>query len=352
MGLENRTGLVAVALLAITVLLLIITRIATSYDLSPLAQKINTNTVKEAPPSQGLSQHDIDIILGKAPPPAPPPSPPPLLYDTSVLGKTKIKKVAVILETRPLPHLLPLLLHFSSVLGPEWPIYLFTSPQIVRTLFESPAFNRSVEAGRIEPRTFPLGTPDDYPFHNLLKRAEFLTRPWFWESLMPADHVLMFSADSMICSKSWLSIDDFLQYDFIGAPLEPGDPTIDEIVGVSGTLSLRNREAMVSIARETNWEKGASYYRDGEGVLRKRLEDEWFWDSLATAPIYVKGRKWATLPDLKAARMFAVGAMWGDEPFGYDGALARHDSRRVEMLSWCPEYGISLLASAQERDQL
>jgi hypothetical protein len=35
-----------------------------------------------------------------------------------------------------------------------------------------------------------MGVPKDYAFHDPLKRAEFLSRPWFWKFLMPAEHVL------------------------------------------------------------------------------------------------------------------------------------------------------------------
>lgn len=158
------------------------------------------------------------------------------------------------------------------------------------------------------------------------------------------------SADSMICSKSELSIDDFLKYDFIGAPLAAEDPEYDEIVGVSGTLSLRNRNAMVNVARRTDWTRAASGNRDANGVIRKSLEDEWFWDKMTAAPINVKNKPWATLPNLEAAKLFSMGDVWAEEPFGYDRALTKHDDRKVEILKWCPEYGISLLSNADGRD--
>jgi Protein of unknown function (DUF5672) len=320
-----------------------ITRIATSYDqekpLGPIDFKDHTSQA-------GLSEHDIDVLVGKAPPNAPTT---PEGYE-SVLGTVKAKKVAVILETRPLPHLLPLILHFSSVLGPEWPIYVYTPPPVVEILQNSAAFNRSIDDGRIEIRGLPMGVTIDYPFHEPLKRARFLTGPWFWESLMPAEHVLLFGADSMICSRSELSIDDFLRYDFIGAPIAGEDPDAegDGILGVSGTLSLRNRNAMVNVAWKTSWAKSASRYRDEEGVIRKPLEHEWFWDLMTTTPIAVKDREWATLPTLEVASLFAMGDLWADEPFGYDGALAKYQDRKMDILKWCPEYGMSLLSDAGE----
>ncbi|KAE9379208.1 hypothetical protein N431DRAFT_460492 [Stipitochalara longipes BDJ] len=345
LGPENRTGLVAVAVLAITVILLIITRIVTSYDQTTPLDPIE---IKDYGPSHESSQHEVGVLVGKAPQPASN-SVESIPYE-SVLGTVKPKKIAVILETRPLSHLLPLILHFSSVLGPEWPIYLYTPPSVVEMLQKSAAFNRSIEDGRVEIRGLPIGVVVDYPFHNPVKRARFLTGPWFWESLMPAEHVLLFGADSMICSKSELSIDDFLKYDFIGAPITGEDPDsgLEEILGVSGTLSLRNRNAMVNVAWKTSWAKSASSYRDAGGLIRKPFEHEWYWDLMTTVPILVKGREWATLPTLEVASFFAVGDVWADEPFGYDGALAKHADRKDDILKWCPEYGMSLLSEAEE----
>lgn len=324
-----------------------ITRIATSHDLQSPWDPIDIDG-KEYAPEHGLSQHDIDVIVGKVPQPVLTP-----LESTqyeSVLGTVKPKKVAVILETRPLSHLLPLILHFSSVLGPEWPIYVFTPPSVVNMLQKSAAFNRSIEDGKVEIRGLPMGVAVDYPFHDPVKRAKFLTGPWFWESLMPAEHVLLFGADSMICSKSELSIDDFLKYDFIGAPIAGQDPEsgVVDILGVGGTLSLRNRNAMVNVAWKTSWAKSGSTYRDADGVIRKPFENEWFWDLMTTMPIEVKGKEWATLPSLEVASFFATGDNWANEPFGYDGALAKHAERKVDILKWCPEYGISLLSDAEE----
>jgi Protein of unknown function (DUF5672) len=322
-----------------------ITRIAASYDQENPLDPLDIDNYS---PSHGLSQHGVDVIVGDAQLPASTSAE--HTQQESVLGTVKPKKVAVILETRPLSHLLPLILHFSSILGPEWPIFVFTPPSVVNMLQKSAAFNRSIENGRVEIRGLPMGVAVDYPFHDPLKKAKFLTGPWFWESLMPAEHVLLFGADSMICSKSELSIDDFLKYDFIGAPISGKGPdsVVEGIRGVSGGLSLRNRNAMVNVAWKTSWAKSASIYRDSTGVIRKPFEYEWFWDLMTTKPIEVKDREWATLPTEDVASLFAVGDIWADEPFGYDRALEKHEARKVDIMKWCPEYGIILPSNDDE----
>jgi hypothetical protein len=105
---------------------------------------------------------------------------------------------------------------------------------------------------------------------------------------------------------------------------------------------------MVNMARETDWRKTASAYRDENGVIRKAFEDECFGDKLVAEPLFFKGRTWAMLPGLEVARAFAVGMCFADEPFGYEGALGKHEGRRAEILERCPE--ISLLLDAEEQD--
>lgn len=49
--------------------------------------------------------------------------------DVQPLGRIiKGNKVATIIDNQPLDILVPLILHFSAVLGPEWPIIVFTGP--------------------------------------------------------------------------------------------------------------------------------------------------------------------------------------------------------------------------------
>ena len=44
---------------------------------------------------------------------------------------------------------------------------------------KSAVFNRLIEDGMVEIRGLPMGVAVDDPFHDPLKRAKFLTGPWF-----------------------------------------------------------------------------------------------------------------------------------------------------------------------------
>lgn len=92
-------------------------------------------------------------------------------------------KAAAIIKTRPLDNLIPLTLQFSSMLGPEWPIYIFTTTETIVHLAQSAAFGRYVDTDRIRIKTLPASTNftgRTTPLNDTTNMmSDFLTRPWF-----------------------------------------------------------------------------------------------------------------------------------------------------------------------------
>jgi hypothetical protein len=155
-----------------------------------------------------------------------------------------IDKVAVISDTQYTSRHVPLILHFHAVLGPEWPIIFYTTKENRddHLINNSAVWDRAVRDGRIQVRIIP----NDVELTSRHGLNLFLTRPWFWEQLAPAKHVLMFQTDAMICGNSYRTADDFLEWDFIGAVLHPTRRLFN------GGLSLRNRTMMLDIIHEGN----------------------------------------------------------------------------------------------------
>ncbi|KAL3418690.1 hypothetical protein PVAG01_10406 [Phlyctema vagabunda] len=231
--------------------------------------------------------------------------------------------VAVMIEDRPLETLLPLLLHFSLVLGPAWPIIFYTSQSIYP---DSAPLRRAIDDHRIIVRFLPSMT-------QLSSRdsvSKFLTEPWLWEQLAPAEHVLLFQADSIICSNSALRVDDFLQYDFVGAPI---NPALGVGEGYNGGLSLRNRTMVLDIIGESSWreEKDAAKDSQDPGV---KFEDQWFFRKMK-----LRG---ARLPSIEVARTFAVETLWYERPLGYHQVTRWQPHNQDKVNAWCPEYGLTV----------
>jgi len=75
--------------------------------------------------------------------------------------------------------------------------------------------------------------------------SKLLSSTRFWSALQ-AQHVLIFQTDSVLCSMSPWTIDDFLRYDYIGAPW------INRWYGMdigNGGLSLRKTKTMIRITK-------------------------------------------------------------------------------------------------------
>lgn len=237
----------------------------------------------------------------------------------------KSKKVATIIETRPLDSLVPLILHFSAVLGPDWPIVLVTDPAQAPPSFKSAPFLRLQKAGQL----FIVALPTDVKFVDSIAVSKFLTSPWIWEQLAPADHVLLFQADSILCANSLRAVDDFLQYDFIGAPI-----WLIWGQGYNGGLSLRNRNVMLSIVAQS------SFAKELEQQDHIAVEDQWYYKKMKELPAKPDGSPGANLPTVEVATEFVVEGMWHDSPLGYHQVERWQKDNLSHVDKWCPEWRI------------
>ncbi|CZR62598.1 uncharacterized protein PAC_12495 [Phialocephala subalpina] len=237
-------------------------------------------------------------------------------------------KVAVISDTQYTSRLIPLILHFHAILGPSWPIIFYTSQETITKHFtpsSSSIWNRAVDDRRIQIRTI-------LPEHNLTSRYGvnlFLSRPWLWEQLAPAKHVLVFQADSIICGNGKMSVDDFMEegWDWIAATLHPTEHLYN------GGLSLRNRSMILDILSEgNNWEEETT---SGEWTMGG--EDVWFSRKM--------DERGAKLPSQKEALRFAVQHEWHiteeKEPLGYHKVHKNAPGRLREIERWCPEIALA-----------
>lgn len=233
-------------------------------------------------------------------------------------------RVATIFEDRPLQELIPLLLHFSTVLGPSWPIFLFTSQSVIP---DSASFKRLIDETRLAVRFLP----PNITFEDRNAVSAFLTKPWIWEQLAPAKNVLLFQSDSMLCANAPQKVDDYLQYDFIGAPV---DESVRHGEGYSRGLSLRNRDLMLDIIHDSDWqdEYNSAEDRDEPSVAH---EDEWFYKKMKE--LVTTGKR-VNLPSLEIAMTFVVESLWYEKPLGFNQA-SKWQSVNIEKVdAWCPEH--------------
>lgn len=178
-----------------------------------------------------LTGHSLAMLLVLRPGDPAPPGPAP--FNSS--------KLALLVEDRPLPALAPVLLHFMAALAPDWRFLFLGSAASLSAVNASAAVRSRVGTGRLLLRPMPAGVSTS----GTEMVSRFLTSRWLYETAVaPAEWLLVFQTDSMVCANSRLAVDDFLGYDWVGAPWNPNGAW-----GRNGGLSLRRVSRILEILR-------------------------------------------------------------------------------------------------------
>ncbi|TVY34531.1 hypothetical protein LSUB1_G005748 [Lachnellula subtilissima] len=164
-----------------------------------------------------------------------------LHYGVDSHSPYNVSKVALLIENRVSPILTPLLIHFMSVVPPDWRFRFMGSNESVDYLKQSSSIRGHVESGKLDltyiPENMTTGSQEEI--------STFLTTLWLYETvLQPAEWLLVFQTDSMLCANSRQSLNDWLEYDWVGAPWNPNGQ-----FGGNGGLSLRRVSAIVDVLR-------------------------------------------------------------------------------------------------------
>lgn len=266
-----------------------------------------------------VAQHDLTNIKFPVGPP-----------DAALKAKMKrngldVRKLAVTLEMTDRPQALPVLLHFMSVLDDDWTFRVYHSEAIAHR-FDSHHLRKHLESGKLT--LIPVNIK--FPSHPSV--SDFLGRRTFWDALVPSEHILMFQFDSIMCSQSKSRVEDFFEYDFVGAPVNERfwQTWAAEFV-MNGGFAYRKRSSLLRILEE--------YGELRDERNRKYLhEDQFFVDMLR-----LHGGK---IPSLEVAKSFSVETVPGSAPLGVHKA-ATYLREGVEdaapevlfelQTGWCPE---------------
>ncbi|RYP11663.1 hypothetical protein DL765_007653 [Monosporascus sp. GIB2] len=173
-------------------------------------------------------------------------------------------KVALLIENRPNPILAPLMLHFMSVVPPDWRFRFMGSTESVEHINQSVAIRQQVSAGKLDLTYIPSNMST--AGQEMISR--FLTNLWLYETVLrPAEWLLVFQTDSILCANSRQNLDDYLEYDWVGAPWNPSGR-----FGGNGGLSLRRVSPMIDVLRQQ------------VRLENSEPEDTWLADRLAHRP--------------------------------------------------------------------
>ncbi|CAL3973114.1 unnamed protein product [Diplocarpon coronariae] len=233
-------------------------------------------------------------------------------------------KVAFLVETRPLPHLPALLTHMTSIIPPEWTFKLMCSPTLLNLMRRSPAIARMEAVGKVQ----FLDLPSNYSLATRETISQMFTDPHLHRDILyPAEHLLVWQPDSTFCANAPTTLNDFLEWDWIGAPWSK---TAE--YGGNGGLSLRKVSRIMGVL-------DSQTRRHGDGAL----EDLWLTSKLHEMP----GNR---MPNAMISKKFSVESVWDEKPLGYHiGWLGVHheqiwdDQAQVDhIMKYCPEVKIIL----------
>lgn len=160
--------------------------------------------------------------------------------------------------------ILPLLLHMISVLPPRWTFRFIGSEASIALLHDSASVSHFLKNGKVKTTLMPPGS-------NIAGQeavSAFMTTLWLWNATLgTAEHVLVFQTDSIICANAHNIVDDYLEYDWIGAPWRDV-----RRIGGNGGLSLRRVAPIVDILSKE------------ERKPKSDFEDVWFTKRLQKMP--------------------------------------------------------------------
>lgn len=230
-------------------------------------------------------------------------------------------KLAILIEPRPLPHLVPQILHMISVVPPDWRFLFIGSNLSVVSVGRAYATKHQQVIGKLD----LMVLPEPWEIDSKEKVFRALTDPRFYDEFLPGvEWLLKYESDSILCANSEESLNDWLDWHWAGAARTP-----DDRFSGNGGLSLRRVSAIKRVlgfqARYNNTEP----------------EDEWF------------GKRMYILPGAKVASgtdgMLAVEDVYMEKPMGFHvrnggDQLAddvwKDQKRRQDIFQYCPELSL------------
>jgi hypothetical protein len=184
------------------------------------------------------------------------------------------------------------------------------------------------------------------------KRIHLMYHPWIWSSL-PANDVLVFGGNSVICSNSPLNLTSFLakDLDYLGAPWDAFNGQ-----GGDGGISLRKRDSMLKVIE---YSTTLSSSKKDQGKERKKEASWQTWG--AEDRFYVKNMlamvktgeyifkiakrldtlQWSAIGSY-APTPHSIPPLPGEAPWAASGTLpsVKTDKERELFLQYCPELKI------------
>ncbi|CAF0969216.1 unnamed protein product [Rotaria sordida] len=223
--------------------------------------------------------------------------------------KSKYPYIAVIVDDRAIESVVNTVNNVIEHIPVDWKVQIIT-PYENWSFYNKSSLNQYINSDRI------LLTDLEQKSNGLASDKyinSILTSSSFWHKVY-GDKVLLFQIDAVLCSNSSYNINDFLQYDFVGAPWVGGGCC-------NGGLSLRTRSKILQMLENKRF----------RFPVNQINEDGWFTDNLP----YFNGR----VAPISIAKKFSVESIYHPRPFGvhkpHTNTIGSYNMNRL--CQECPE---------------
>ena len=204
------------------------------------------------------------------------------LFETQIVtNNPNNNKVAVIIEPRKhkfFEYVLRNIMYFCSKKNNDWNLHIVTCQETSNWLKEKfPNWNYRTTI-------LPVDNLDQYQYNGLLFSKDF------WNSINE-ENILIFQTDTMMFRDN---IDDFLEYDFIGANFfDPNDVSLTH-GGNNGGFSFRHKSAMLECLDKVSKSNVISYLKSHG---KQRVKDNLMEDVYFTSACEMICKKLSTIED-------------------------------------------------------
>ena len=206
---------------------------------------------------------------------------------------TQKKYTAVIVEPREHKALSFVLNNFLENLSDEWNIIIMHGNKNISYIQNIIQTDLKKYVNRIKMINLNVDNLTIADYNQLLISEKF------YESI-PTEIFLIFQTDTIICENQKKRINDYLQYDYVGAPWERHSNLTDkdklkdtDKTGGNGGLSLRKKSKMLEIIRNCKY--------------NNENEDSYFSNSCLNN---------LNLPTFQEAKQFSVETVFNEKSFG------------------------------------
>lgn len=173
---------------------------------------------------------------------------------------------AVIVEPRKHKALSFVLKNYLQNLSNDWNVVLFHGTDNIEFIKDIMTNDLTCEElGRVTLENLVVTNLESNDYNKLLTSVEFYEK-------IPTETILIFQTDSMIIPKNKDTINEFLQFEYVGAPWPRNLrwPSKYDYIG-NGGLSLRKKSKMIDVikAKGPNTENEDGYFADKKNGLLK-----------------------------------------------------------------------------------